>query len=201
MRVANGPEPGAYFHKYFLRDQPQLAAQMFCKNARTMLAMSSNASVAIPNAVKTHEVAAVIPVKQTPSAASATEAASKFPLMTSGMWSMKTKPNNDLQLDKCQFGTSFVSNINSKGAIPDQQVLLMQQEKEQLNRMLIERALRLQQRSNVVMQQDRLLQMRRMIEMNMHQHRLQQQQKVVRQPHGGSDGTTRLVMNNRASAA
>jgi hypothetical protein len=198
MRVANGPEPGAYFHKYFLRDQPQLAAQMFCKNARTMLAMSANASVAIPNVVKTKEVATVVPIKPSPSVAEK-ESPAQFPVMTSGMWSMKMKPIS--ALDKCHFTTSGASNINAKSSSPDHQALLMQQEKEQLNRMLIDRALRLQQRSNVVMQQDRLLQMRRMIEMNMHQHRLQQQQKIIRHPQEGNNGNARMVINNRASAA
>jgi hypothetical protein len=41
LRIAKGPEAGAYYHQFFLRDRPQLAAQMYCKNARTMLAMAS----------------------------------------------------------------------------------------------------------------------------------------------------------------
>lgn len=40
-RVSSGPELGAYYHEFFLRDQPHLAAQMFCKNARTKIAMAS----------------------------------------------------------------------------------------------------------------------------------------------------------------
>lgn len=197
MRVANGPEPGAYFHKYFLRDQPQLAAQMFCKNARTMLAMNSTSSVAMPDVVKAQVEVANVPVKQTPHA---TESSS-LPVATSSLWSMKMKPISPIQ--KYHFATPSCSGLPPKSVTTDHQVLLMQQEKEQLNRMLIERALRLQQRSTVVMQQDRLLQMRRMIEMNMHQHRLQQQQKVFNQNQQivGTSGTNRLVMNNRASAA
>lgn len=42
MRVSSGPEIGAYYHEFFLRDKPHLAAQMFCKNARSKLAMSSD---------------------------------------------------------------------------------------------------------------------------------------------------------------
>lgn len=42
LRVSKGPESGAYYHHFFLRDKPQLAAQMFCKNARTILAMATN---------------------------------------------------------------------------------------------------------------------------------------------------------------
>ena len=41
MRVSSGPELGAYYHEFFLRDKPQLAAQMFCKNARTKIAMAT----------------------------------------------------------------------------------------------------------------------------------------------------------------
>lgn len=40
-RVSSGPELGAYYHEFFLRDKPHLAAQMFCKNARTKIAMAS----------------------------------------------------------------------------------------------------------------------------------------------------------------
>lgn len=41
VRVSSGPELGAYYHEFFLRDKPYLAAQMFCKNARTKIAMAS----------------------------------------------------------------------------------------------------------------------------------------------------------------
>jgi len=39
--VSSGPELGAYYHEFFLRDKPHLAAQMFCKNARSKLAMAN----------------------------------------------------------------------------------------------------------------------------------------------------------------
>jgi hypothetical protein len=32
---------GAYYHEFFLRGKPQLAAQMFCKNARSKIAMAT----------------------------------------------------------------------------------------------------------------------------------------------------------------
>lgn len=44
VRVSSGPEIGAYYHEFFLRDKPHLAAQMFCKNARTKLAMADEAT-------------------------------------------------------------------------------------------------------------------------------------------------------------
>jgi hypothetical protein len=40
--VAHGPDHGAFFHKFFRRDQPHLVAQMYCKNARSKLAMASD---------------------------------------------------------------------------------------------------------------------------------------------------------------
>jgi len=49
IRVASGSELGAYHHEFFLRDKPHLAAQMFCKNARTMLAMSSPVAMNVSN--------------------------------------------------------------------------------------------------------------------------------------------------------
>mmetsp|Transcript_26008 Transcript_26008/g.48478 ORF Transcript_26008/g.48478 Transcript_26008/m.48478 type:complete len:336 (+) Transcript_26008:99-1106(+) len=42
VRVSSGPELGAYYHEFFLRDKPHLAAQMFCKNARTKIAMATD---------------------------------------------------------------------------------------------------------------------------------------------------------------
>ncbi|KAL3898763.1 MAG: hypothetical protein SGARI_006603, partial [Bacillariaceae sp.] len=48
VRVSSGPEIGAYYHEFFLRDKPHLAAQMFCKNARTMIAMATDTPKAPP---------------------------------------------------------------------------------------------------------------------------------------------------------
>ena len=173
MRVANGPEPGAYFHKYFLRDQPQLAAQMFCKNARTMLAMKSNVSIPLPHAEE-------VPVAK---------ASAQFPALSIDAWSMKMNRNSAFQ---GSFSKAAIdATATPQSVAMNNQALLMQQEKEQL---------RLQQRSSVMMQQDRLLQMRRMIEMNMHQHRLQQQ-KAMSQLQGDGNDTARLAIKNRASAA
>ncbi|KAL3923458.1 MAG: hypothetical protein SGILL_001648 [Bacillariaceae sp.] len=48
IRVSSGPELGAYYHEFFLREKPHLAAQMFCKNARTMIAMASDSPKPAP---------------------------------------------------------------------------------------------------------------------------------------------------------
>jgi hypothetical protein len=50
-RVSSGPELGAYYHEFFLRDKPHLAAQMFCKSARTKLAMASDIPSPLPAAM------------------------------------------------------------------------------------------------------------------------------------------------------
>jgi hypothetical protein len=49
VRVSSGPELGAYYHEFFLRDKPQLAAQMFCKNARTKIAMATPSASSQPS--------------------------------------------------------------------------------------------------------------------------------------------------------
>lgn len=46
-RVTYGPNSGAFFHKFFQRDQPHLLAQMFCKNARNMWALEEHLPVTI----------------------------------------------------------------------------------------------------------------------------------------------------------
>ena len=62
LRVTKGPESGAYYHHFFLRDKPHLAAQMFCKNARTILAMaSSEKSSNEVNAAQAEQFASSIP--------------------------------------------------------------------------------------------------------------------------------------------
>jgi hypothetical protein len=42
VRVSSGPEIGSWYHEFFLRAKPHLAAQMFCKNARAKLAMAND---------------------------------------------------------------------------------------------------------------------------------------------------------------
>ena len=76
VRISSGPELGAYYHEFFLRDKPHLAAQMFCKNARTKLAMATHgenpasyaaAAVSAPE-VPTAAVAAMSILKPSPAA-------------------------------------------------------------------------------------------------------------------------------------
>ena len=44
VRVSSGPEQGSYYHEFFLRDKPHLVAQMFCKNARSKMAMAESSN-------------------------------------------------------------------------------------------------------------------------------------------------------------
>jgi hypothetical protein len=61
VRVSSGPELGAYYHEFFFRDKPQLAAQMFCKNARTKIAMATpSASASNPNSQPSETAAAQV---------------------------------------------------------------------------------------------------------------------------------------------
>lgn len=76
IRVSSGPELGAYYHEFFLRDRPQLAAQMFCKNARTKIAMAMPDNIADPSDPSTMSGFGVIP---TASASSGTTDAQQQP--------------------------------------------------------------------------------------------------------------------------
>lgn len=159
MRVSSGPELGAYHHEFFLRDKPHLAAQMFCKNARTMLAMAS----ASKEDYKEPEKAAEMPL----------------PFMEEF-----EKP--------APYAMNHHPNMGHMQML-EQQMQLMQQQ-EQANRLLVERALLLQQHTPVSMQelqnhltqqkmqQERMLQLRQLMQLS--------RPTAARQP-----------SNNRASAA
>jgi len=66
-RVSSGPELGAYYHEFFLRDQPHLAAQMFCKNARTKIAMALPEPTALHSQLSKAQAAAPEPSRLDPS--------------------------------------------------------------------------------------------------------------------------------------
>jgi hypothetical protein len=208
MRVANGPEHGAYFHKYFLRDKPHLAAQMFCKNARTMFAMASDVHEK-KNDQEEASSKMVQPaqgVHSNPSNQISRQAFQALQLRTPEAFSLDG-------IQKINFPSAFVPMSahvarTGRNEFLERQTLIMRQEKEQLNRLLVERALRIQkqQLSVAVMQQqnqqDRLLNMRRMMEISMREHGINQLQQM-RHPstyQQNSDGR-RVPTNNRASAA
>lgn len=62
VRVSSGPELGAYYHEFFLRDKPHLAAQMFCKNARTKIAMAASSEPKNVPVKRTVEVKTTVPI-------------------------------------------------------------------------------------------------------------------------------------------
>lgn len=64
--MSSGPELGAYYHEFFLRDRPHLAAQMFCKNARSKIAMANDA-VPKPTPPVAAAVSTVLAVLEPPS--------------------------------------------------------------------------------------------------------------------------------------
>lgn len=164
-RVSSGPEIGAYYHEFFLRDKPHLAAQMWCKNARTMLAMQqgdkNGKKLGGPNATNSEGL------------------------------------GQSLLPDSSSVAPTNADNLRRNVQLLDHQILLLQRQ-EHTNRLLLERALLLQQNDPLAMQrlqieieeqkmqQDRILQMRRLMQLGHQQPRRQK----PRQP-----------ANNRASAA
>jgi hypothetical protein len=125
-----------------------------------------------------------------------------FTSSASGTLSMKTKPT--IALQKSHFASSIVPPGGPNSVMTEYigcQALLQQQQTEQLNRMLIERALLLHQHSRVMMQQDPLLQMRRMVEMRHIQSRLQNGTGQLQSNTNNNNESSGLMMNNRASAA
>lgn len=173
--MSSGPEIGAYYHEFFLRDKPQLAAQMWCKNARTMLAMQGGEKKG---------------KKQAGPAATA-----HFKPVTT---SSSPETSRSILSDSVA-GASLPStmNLGRNVQLLDHQIHLLQRQ-EHTNRLLLERALLLQQQNDPLsmqrlqleieeqkMQQDRILQMRRLMQLG---H--QQPRQKPRQP-----------ANNRASAA
>lgn len=198
IRVSNGPELGAYNHKFFLRDHPHLAAQMFCKNARTMLAMASSTPIRTlaPAAVK-----ASVDLEKPPSPTTVRNPPTLSPrqqqqLHESPLWavsSLQALPDETLQKSSSSaaaaaFMTPFFGGPSSNGShLLERQMMFLQQQKEQANRLLIERAMLLQQQqlhpARFQQEQERLLG-------QMMQFGMQQQQQRGRQH-----------FNNRASAA
>jgi len=210
VRISSGPELGAYYHEFFLRDKPHLAAQMFCKNARTKLAMATHgenpASFAarpqqeIPSAAIAPSMAASaaslsIP---TPNFGVSSHYAAAAAALKQNMLPPGADPSMMLQLREQQRLLETQMNI-VRQADPATQLILQQAIlKEQSNHMnqlgmappqlhnpaasqsLLATTLALQQ------SQARLMQMREVLKMKFRQ----QNQNQNRSPH-----------NNRASAA
>ena len=191
IRVSSGPDLGAYNHKFFLRDQPHLAAQMFCKNARTMLAMASS-----PNRTQDATVAAV-EVEQPPSPTTVRIPPALPPhqqLLQSPLWAMGTQELPDETLQKSSsfaaaaFTTPLYGGPRSGLHLLERQLMFLQQQKEQANRLLIERAILLQQQQQrhrpTIFEQEQERLVGQMMQIGV------PQQQRGRQP-----------LNNRASAA
>lgn len=190
MRVANGPEYGAYFHKFFLRDQPHLAAQMFCKNARTMFAMASDVTEKKTDAVALLQVDFAEPIL----------ARSSIDQMSSALLQTGSIPYLG--------GMSKMRDSTPSAPMSFPYAMLLQSEKERLSDMILDRALKMRQQfSALPMQsqtpQDRLLHVRRLMEVSMQHHHLFQQRKEMHHPlmHQGRNDDGRVPNIKRASAA
>jgi hypothetical protein len=137
-RVSSGPELGAYHHQFFLRDQPHLAAQMFCKNARTMLAMQSASPAPTATTVE----------KPVASPTTTNVRSSNLQGLSA---SAEVAPNSDSSA-VLPTPPHFDHNISLQ--LLERQMSFLREQKEQANRMLIERAMFMQQR----LQHDQLMQ-------------------------------------------
>ena len=180
MRVANGPEYGAYFHKFFIRDKPHLAAQMFCKNARTMFAMASDGVEK-----KTEAVVMKTDLASASFASSSVNQLAVGLLPVRSFSSLGRMPKIGVSTPSLPMGLPYA--------------LLLQREKEKVNNLLVDRAIAIQQQQT---HQDRLLQVRRMMEASFQQNRLQQLEESHHPMMNQERNGDRLLPNiNRASAA
>lgn len=191
VRVSSGPELGAYYHEFFLRDKPHLAAQMFCKNARTMLAMASGgeaptasqaaaSAVGAPNlstkpAPLTLDVAAPQPLVQ-PHAAPLAAPQIPLPPVTPALLAALTKDP----------ATSTVKGTSALQAYAPTNVKLLEMhilQQEQANRILFEHAMRmsLQQRQEqqvkLANDQAQLRQMRQLMQIRSQQQQARHRSK------------------------
>jgi len=177
VRISSGPELGAYYHEFFLRDKPHLAAQMFCKNARTRLAMA---------AVSESEAKPQEPAVPVVASTSAPNVNGIPPQLVAAAAAYK---------QKCQLLLGVEEQVNKQ--LLEQQLSLFQNADH--NRLLLEQAMqnvgvsRQQMFANALALQQQqsqaaqLLQMRELIEL-----------QRLRRGHGNKP---RTPTNNRASAA
>lgn len=145
-RVSSGPELGAYYHEFFRRDRPHLAAQMFCKNPRTMLALAESKVKGDSNQLDGRS--APSETQQSPD------------LLRSAAFPGLSLPNASLpsgmasDLDKLSESSrtyghhpslmSLAAQQLPSAQMLERQILLLQQQ-EEANRLLLERALLLRQ--------------------------------------------------------
>ena len=185
--MSSGPELGAYYHEFFLRDKPHLAAQMFCKNARAKLAMA-NDSLSQP---KPPQAPPQPPQPQPQHIPSGVVQNTPPPTQLRQQVSQQSVKSTDsvpsallLALHQQQQNKTIDTNIKSllspqlsNVQLLERQMQLLQQ--EQAQRLLVERLLQQQQQPTIQEQQQqaRLLQMRQLMEIRM-------QQRQGRVPHG-----------------
>ena len=152
VRVSSGPEIGAYYHEFFVRDKPHLAAQMFCKNVRSKLAMANL------------ETGSGGPA---PSSAPVMQSAPQETKMPGMLSQYMIAAMNKGQVD-AKFNLPFGNGLggNSNLQLIQQQIQILQQ--EQAQRLLLERlALSNQPMANVATlspQEIHLLQLRQLMQ-------------------------------------
>lgn len=173
--MSSGPELGAYYHEFFLRDKPHLAAQMFCKNARAKLAMA-NDSISQPRPAHVQQQVPQQQQEQRPVQMQTSPVSSQMDRMPTGLLlaHLQQQQNKTIDTGLKSLLTPQLSNVQ----LLERQMQVMHEEQKQ--RLLVERLLAQQQQQPSLQEQQhqaRLMQMRQLMELRM-------QQRQVRVPHG-----------------
>jgi hypothetical protein len=171
---------GAYYHEFFLRDKPHLAAQMFCKNARTLAAMQT---------VKQSGDYKKTGVKESPTLPPAHAPVAAL------------DPASLMSMSKGAFSLPPTAVMTNRLELLERQMFALQQE-EEANRMLLERALLLQPHHHASLSLNPLL-VREVQQQKLQQERILQMRQAMHQYNAsrGSGDRQRAPSTNRASAA
>lgn len=188
LRVSSGPEIGAYHHELFRKDKPFLAATMFCKNARTMLAMATSA----PNRSEPVESTQQVPAYENPDLSNTTngpQLANEDPI----------RNRIDLLLEQNRLASLGAGTSGLGRLIPgpggestpsvrllERQILLLQQQ-EETNRLLLEHTMLMQQQRDLLLDEE--------------QRKLAADESLLALRRGFPYGAPRKPSGNRASAA
>jgi hypothetical protein len=200
-RVTSGPELGAYYHEFFRRDRPQLAAQMFCKNPRTMLALAESKGKKDSNQLDGRSIRSGA---QTPDLLRSSDGFSALSLsntasLPSGIARLTVSDHDKLSDVPHPYGHhQSLMSLRPQQPMPlpstqmlERQILLLQQQ-EEANRLLLERAL--------LLRQQRQTGLAGYANPTSEEQKLQDEQSLYLRLLMGLPGRTK-PSNNRASAA
>jgi hypothetical protein len=181
VRVSSGPELGAYYHEFFLRDKPHLAAQMFCKNARAKLAMANdpNPNVTVPAiGIRPQETLPVAsPPQSVALAPSQQEISVAKPQIDATILALLQQQRSKTSLDEKIKSALYPPYAPNNVQLLERQMQILQQDLAQ--RFLVEQLIRSASQQQQVTQpipmlqnqqsSNRLLQMRQLMELRLNQ--------------------------------